>query len=205
MTDTPKMTPNKPHIIRAIFEWILENDCTPYIVVAADFKHVIVPTQFIQDGKIVLNISPKAVAYLVITNDFLTFNARFGGIPMDIQIPIGAIISLYAMENGEGGGFELYETEQPISSNKDKISPSAIAEKSKFTVLENSSIEDQTNLYPSAIKKKKTPPKKTLTEKKSIKTESQETEFLEAESKDGNPSAKTKKKNKTTPTLKVIK
>ncbi len=190
------MTPNKPYLIRAIFEWILENNCTPHILVATEFKHVIVPTQFIQGGKIVLNISPTAVAYLVIANDLLTFNARFGGVPMDIQVPIGAILAIYAMENGEGSGFELYETELLPSSKIDKISPiSAAPIKSKFTVLDHldTPIDDPTDLSQSPVEKPVTKRKKKPVQEQSSKTESI----------DATPPPKTTRKNKTT--LKVIK
>ncbi|MHC5225923.1 ClpXP protease specificity-enhancing factor [Ignatzschineria sp. LJL83] len=100
------MTSNKPYFIRALYEWILDNNCTPYIVVDATLPFVEVPEQFISEGKIILNILPSATQHLDLGDDWVTFSARFSGIAQEINIPIGAIIAIYAQENGEGMGFE---------------------------------------------------------------------------------------------------
>ena len=76
------MTPNRPYLLRAFFDWIVDNQCTPHLVVNADFPAVQVPTQFVQDGQIVLNISPSAVTQFAMDNQQLSFIARFGGQPM---------------------------------------------------------------------------------------------------------------------------
>ena len=73
------MTPSRPYIMRALYEWIVDNDCTPYVLVDATSADVMVPQQFVKDGQIVLNISPGAVMDLTIGNDALVFNGRFGG------------------------------------------------------------------------------------------------------------------------------
>jgi len=97
-----KMTPSRPYLMRALHEWILDNDCTPYVLVDASLPNVNVPSDYINNGQIVLNISPSAVRDLVMDLDGLSFNARFGGVPMDVSVPLVAILALYARENGQG-------------------------------------------------------------------------------------------------------
>jgi len=101
------MTPSRPYILRALYEWLLDNDSTPYLLVDATINQVTVPLQFVKDGRIVLNISPSAVRSLHIDNDALSFNARFSGRPMDVYVPIGAVQAIYSSENGEGMGFGM--------------------------------------------------------------------------------------------------
>lgn len=96
------MIPTRPYLVRAMYEWIVDNDLTPYLLVATDIEEVVVPTQFVEDGKIVLNISPSAVQALSMGNDYLTFAARFGGKPMEVSVPERAILAIYAKENGQG-------------------------------------------------------------------------------------------------------
>lgn len=103
------MTPSRPYIVRALYEWILENDCTPYVLVNAMADHVEVPRQFVKNGQIVLNVSPVAVMDLLISNDVLVFNGRFGGVPMNIHVPMTAVMGIYARENGQGMMFDLEE------------------------------------------------------------------------------------------------
>ncbi|WP_166268509.1 ClpXP protease specificity-enhancing factor [Marinobacter caseinilyticus] len=96
------MTSSRPYLVRAFNEWILDNNCTPYIVVDAGVQGVQVPTEHVANGQIVLNISPGAVKALVIGNGALEFSARFGGVPMQVFIPLQAVMAIYARENGEG-------------------------------------------------------------------------------------------------------
>ncbi|NMR27076.1 ClpXP protease specificity-enhancing factor [Pseudoalteromonas sp. NEC-BIFX-2020_015] len=103
------MTSNRPYLLRAFFDWIVDNQCTPHLVVNADFPAVQIPTQFIQDGQIVLNISPSAVTQFSMDNQQLSFSARFGGQPMQVYVPIGAVLAIYARENGEGTVFTADE------------------------------------------------------------------------------------------------
>ncbi len=122
------MTSNKPYFIRALYQWILDNNCTPYIMVDATLPFVDVPQQFVHDGKIILNILPSATHNLNLGDDWITFSARFSGIPQNINIPIGAIAAIYAQENGEGMGFQTeplneknshyIEKNQSLSTNK---------------------------------------------------------------------------------------
>lgn len=96
------MSSSRPYLVRAFNEWVLDNDCTPYIVVDAGIQGVQVPNEHVANGQIVLNISPGAVKSLVIGNGALEFNARFGGVPMQVFVPLQAVIAIYAKENGEG-------------------------------------------------------------------------------------------------------
>jgi stringent starvation protein B len=104
------MTPNRPYLVRALYEWILDNAMTPHLLVAATRPDAVLPVQFIQDGKIVLNISPTAVRGLVLGNERISFNARFAGVPMDVVVPAEAVIGIYARENGRG---MLFPDEDP--------------------------------------------------------------------------------------------
>lgn len=101
------MTSSRPYMIRALYDWIVDNNCTPYILVDAMANGVEVPQQHVnKDGQIVLNISPTAVMALSLDNQGISFNARFGGIPTDIHVPARAVLGIYARENGQGMVFE---------------------------------------------------------------------------------------------------
>lgn len=96
------MNSNRPYLIRALYDWILDNDCTPHIVVDVAVRGVSVPMSYVKDGQIVLNLAPKAVSGLTLGNDRISFSARFGGLPTDVLVPVGAVRGIYARENGEG-------------------------------------------------------------------------------------------------------
>lgn len=102
-----KLPSNRPYLLRAIYEWIVDSNATPHVTLFAENSDVLVPEQFVEEGKITLNISPTAAEGLVIDNDSLSFSARFGGKPFNIYAPIGAVIALYASENGEGLSFDF--------------------------------------------------------------------------------------------------
>jgi stringent starvation protein B len=105
------MTTHRPYLVRALNEWILDNNCTPYILVNAFEKGVEVPQSYVKDGQIVLNISPIAVQGLVITNDGIEFNGRFGGIPTHVYVPTAAVLGIYARENGQG---MIFDRDEPM-------------------------------------------------------------------------------------------
>jgi len=105
------MTPSRPYLIRAIYEWILDNGLTPYLLVDAGARGVVVPSGYVEDGKIVLNIAPRAVEGLSLGNEEVSFRARFGGTPMDILVPVEAVMAVYAQENGRGMMFTEEENE----------------------------------------------------------------------------------------------
>ena len=88
------MTSNRPYLIRALYEWLVDNDQTPYMLVDAMHENAQVPTQFVDDGRIVLNVSPSAVMDLELGNEFISFNARFGGKAQQIFVPPDAVLGL---------------------------------------------------------------------------------------------------------------
>jgi stringent starvation protein B len=96
------MTPSKPYLLRALFEWILDNDLTPHLIVDAHADGVVVPAQAVQDGRVVLNIAPSATRDLLMENDMVSFQARFSGVSQELWIPTDAVLAIYARENGQG-------------------------------------------------------------------------------------------------------
>ena len=99
------MTPSRPYLLRAFFDWLLDNDLTPHLVVNVNLPHVMVPMQFAQDGQIVLNIAPRAVMQFHMDNDAISFSARFGGVSQQVYIPMAAVLAIHARENGVGTMF----------------------------------------------------------------------------------------------------
>jgi len=95
----------KPYLIRAIHEWCSDSGYTPYIAVVAD-DHVNVPREFVKNGEIVLNISPLATNRLSLGNEFIEFQARFGGVAREVSVPVEKVIAIYARENGQGMAFD---------------------------------------------------------------------------------------------------
>lgn len=121
-----KMTPNRPYLLRAFYEWIVDNNLTPYLVVDATLPGVKVPLQHVQNGQIVLNINPSAVGNLLLGNDAVTFNARFGGSPFALYIPQRAVLAIYARENGAGTMFTAEEDEDELLAEElldDEVEP----------------------------------------------------------------------------------
>ena len=100
------MTPSKPYIMRALYEWIIDNERTPYMVVATEFPGVSVPDGFAENGQMVLNLSPSAVRHFTMNNEVVCFEARFSGVPHQIVVPVYAALAIYAQENGQGMYFE---------------------------------------------------------------------------------------------------
>ncbi len=112
------MTSSKPYLIRALYEWIVDNQLTPYLAVDAHSPSVMVPQQHVnKDGQIILNLAPRAVEMLHMSNEVITFSARFGGVSTDLYIPCYAVIGIYARENGKGMMFEK-EPEPPAPPTK---------------------------------------------------------------------------------------
>ncbi|WP_428086774.1 ClpXP protease specificity-enhancing factor [Candidatus Thioglobus sp.] len=106
------MTTITPYLIRAYHQWMEDCELTAHILVDCSNPDAIVPTQFIQDDRIVLNIAASATQSLVLDNNHLSFKARFSGQSIDVFIPIDAILGIYASENGEGMFFESQEKPQ---------------------------------------------------------------------------------------------
>ena len=107
--DISSMMPRRPYLLRAFYEWIVDNELTPHLVVDATMNGVRVPEDFVQDGQIVLNVAPHSVGNLEMGNEAVTFNARFGGRPHSLILPLYSIQAIYARENGAGTMFEPEE------------------------------------------------------------------------------------------------
>lgn len=103
------MVTTKPYLIRAIWQWCVDQGFTPYLSVRLD-EHTRVPPGYAKDGEIILNIGFEATSGLDIGNDFISFQARFNGVAQALLIPVPRVQAIYARENGQGMGFELEET-----------------------------------------------------------------------------------------------
>lgn len=114
------MTSSRPYLIRAIYEWLLDNNLTPYLLVDATVEGVVVPRQFVENGKIVLNITPHAVQGLELGDSEVCFSARFSGQAMLVSVPVAAALALYARENGRGMVF-AEEPESPEPPRPDTV------------------------------------------------------------------------------------
>ena len=114
----------RPYLIRAIYDWILDNDLTPHLLIATYAKDVVAPPGYAsEDGKMTVNVSPSAVRNLILENDEIAFSARFSGQSFAVSVPPGAVLAIYARENGEGMLFgEIEEHLQP-SAQTDDVEP----------------------------------------------------------------------------------
>lgn len=117
------MRSSRPYLLRAMHEWIVDSDMTPHIIADAGHPGIVVPDSAIQDGKVVLNISPTAVRDLLIDGDFLSFVARFGGVSQAVTVPTAAVQAIYARENGRGMMFG--EDQDEDEDQDDSASPEA--------------------------------------------------------------------------------
>ena len=107
------MTSSRPYLLRAIYEWIVDNGCTPHVMVNAMSPGVRVPVNYVKDGQIVLNVAPSAVSGLVMDDQALACSARFGGVAQELYVPVRAILGIYARENGRGMMFEAEPDSEP--------------------------------------------------------------------------------------------
>jgi len=124
------MTSSQPYLIRGIFEWIVDNDLTPYLMVDANKRGTVVPEDYLDEkGRIILNISPNATSGLLMTNEEITFSARFSGQSIGIVVPTYSVRAIYARENGQGMMFD--EGKEPSGSGapdtKKRVSLEAVA------------------------------------------------------------------------------
>ncbi len=101
------MLPMKAYVVEAYYKWIVDSGCTPYIVVDATVEYVDVPKEYIHDGQIVLSAAPIAIRDLTFHRSYLSFRAQFSGVTHDIYVPMIAVLSIYAKENGEGKLFDI--------------------------------------------------------------------------------------------------
>ena len=124
-SDSISMTSNQPYVLSAFYDWIVDNDLTPHLVVDATLPNVHVPQQFVQDGQIVLNVSPSACVNFALGPEGLSFQARFGGQPHLLSMPCHAVLAIYARENGAGTVFTI---EDRAMSQGDEIASAEIEE-----------------------------------------------------------------------------
>ena len=126
MSDTPiATTPTRPYMVRAIYQWIEDNALTPYLMVDATAENVQIPTEHVQDGRIVLNIASRATGNMSMKNDYIHFSARFGGVSQEIWVPLQAVLGIYAKENSQGmffdpNEYDNYEPEEEASAVANK-------------------------------------------------------------------------------------
>lgn len=134
MTDSDlNVTPTRPYMVRAIYQWIEDNYLTPYLMVDATADGVQVPAEYVQDGRIVLNIASRATGNMLMDNDYVNFSARFGGVSRDIWVPIQAVMGIYAKENSQGMFFDPneYDNYTPPTGEKASSSTKSTAQKTK--------------------------------------------------------------------------
>ncbi len=105
--------PKRPYLLRAIYDWIVDSDMTPYVLVNADAPGVSVPAEHVKDGRIVLNVAPNAVAELAMDREALACNCRFAGAPFSVYLPMPSIEAIYARETGEGMAFDAVDPPSP--------------------------------------------------------------------------------------------
>jgi len=114
------MTSSRPYLIRAMYQWIIDNGMTPHLLANTGVGDCMVPADYVQDDKIVLNIAPMAIGGLVLGDDDITFGARFNGVSESIYVPIRAVEAIYARENGQGMMFSDDDEAVPdMSSGSD--------------------------------------------------------------------------------------
>ena len=140
----------KPYFLRALHEWCTDNGFTPHVVVQVD-EHTRVPASFVQDGQITLNVGEAATNHLVLGNEFIEFQARFGGKTESIWVPVGAVTAIYARETGTGMGFEVEALAKPHESQE----PQEAQEPQEPSVIDGQSI----SLVPTAPTVPETPQK----------------------------------------------
>jgi len=138
-----KMSSNKPYLVGAFYDWISDNDLTPYIVVDISVYGVLVPMAYVNNGQIILNIAASAVGTIALGSDAIEFSARFGGKLEHITVPYGAVAAIYAKENGAGTSLPIEhlsddalaavenEHTKPKSKSKPKPSLSSVSSAAK--------------------------------------------------------------------------
>lgn len=104
------MKSSRPYLVRALYEWIVDNECTPHLLVNAEYPRVQVPAGYASEGQIVLNVAPRAIRGMQMDNEAISFESRFGGVSHSLYLPMPAVMGIYARENGQGMVFEVEPT-----------------------------------------------------------------------------------------------
>lgn len=131
MTKRQGMSSNRPYMLRAMYDWINDNDMSPYLLVNARMPGVKVPSSAVADGQVVLNVAARAVGALDLGNEWIRFDARFGGVSHHIEVPIGALLAVYAKESGQGMMFPAEEPSAEDSRVADAVGTDAPDENDK--------------------------------------------------------------------------
>lgn len=133
MSQTTSITPTRPYMVRALYQWIEDNALTPYLMVDATAEDVQIPREHVQDGRIVLNIASRATGNMSMENDYINFSARFGGVSQEIWVPLTAVMGIYAKENSQGMFFDPneYENYQPEEDSVTTVKKTATMPKPK--------------------------------------------------------------------------
>jgi len=116
----PEIGPKRPYLLRAMHEWMTDNELTPHVVVDAAAAGVNVPQQYVADGKIILNIGYAATHGLELGGQALRFKTRFGGVGYDVEVPVMAVLGIYAQENGQGMIFAEEETPAGVEEKSEE-------------------------------------------------------------------------------------
>lgn len=119
-------TSTKPYLLRALYEWCVDNGYTPYISVVVDAA-TRVPPEYVRNGEIVLNVGPLAANRLKMGNETIDFSARFGGVAKELSIPVAQVAAIYARENGHGMSFEIERNKTPWEASGDAAGQPAAA------------------------------------------------------------------------------
>lgn len=142
----------KPYLVRAIYEWCIDQGFTPHLAVLVD-ENTRVPPGYARDGQIVLNIGPDATHQLLMGNDRVTFQGRFGGVAHSLSIPLQNVLAVYARENGQGMAFEP----EP-ESDDDELTPVADEERTILEEVVLKNAEDDASEAPDSPEPPPTPP-----------------------------------------------
>ncbi|HEX8964360.1 MAG TPA: ClpXP protease specificity-enhancing factor [Rhodocyclaceae bacterium] len=116
------MIPTKPYLVRAIYEWCIDQGFVPYLTVAVDDR-TRVPREYVKDGQITLNVGPEASHQLMMGNEEITFQARFNGAAFPVVVPVNAVAAIFARENGMGMSFEVTASAAPAAEQEEAASP----------------------------------------------------------------------------------
>ncbi|RPH20812.1 ClpXP protease specificity-enhancing factor [Buttiauxella warmboldiae] len=133
-----QLSPRRPYLLRAFYEWLLDNQLTPHLVVDVTLPGVHVPMEYARDGQIVLNIAPRAVGNLELANGDVRFNARFGGVPRQVFVPMAAVLAIYARENGAGTMFEPEASYDEDGESHNDIDPMPAEPETVMQVIDGS-------------------------------------------------------------------
>lgn len=126
------MKSSRPYLLRAFYDWIVDSQLTPYLVINSEIKGVEVPQQFVEEGQIILNISPSAIRSLSLANTHVAFSAQFSGVSYSIYAPINAINAIYAKENGRGMVFsdDTLEEDELVQADTEAPKPELVSSQS---------------------------------------------------------------------------